>query len=120
PPERTGFSGTGSIDYQLMSNVSLERNFNSGCAIRSILQCSSSHLPETCGRCESVITIELFAQKRGDGVVWFGSGRTRSTTTLSGSFAKLRTPRTNSGASISILTTRRYRAWRTRGHRDCE
>src|SRR5436305_6277634 len=83
-PERTDVSGTSSTDYRPTSNVLYEKSFNSGYAIRSILQCNSSHLSETSGRCESAITIALLHGSTAILLSGFGSARTKTTTTSSG------------------------------------
>jgi hypothetical protein len=50
--ERIGVSGTSAIDYQLTSNVSREKSFNSGCVIDFIHRCSSNRSSATSARCE--------------------------------------------------------------------
>jgi hypothetical protein len=70
-----------STDYQLTSNVSRERNSNSGCVTRFIHHCNSSQLLETSGRRESEIII---ARSRvGMVTSWsgFGLAHTKITTT---------------------------------------
>jgi hypothetical protein len=54
--KRGSIGDSGSINYQPAFNISREK---SSCVIHSILQCSSSRLPETSGRFESAITIAL-------------------------------------------------------------
>src|SRR6184192_4158884 len=74
-----------SIDYRLTSNVSREKSFNSGCAIRFTLQCSSNRLSETSGQYESEITIALLRRNTAISSSGFGSARTKTTTTSSSS-----------------------------------
>ena len=77
-------SGMSSTDYQLMSNVSHEKSFNSGCVIRSTRQCSSNRLSEMSGSCESEITIALLRRNTAISSSGFGSAPTKNTTTSSG------------------------------------
>ncbi len=71
-----------------MSNVSCEKSFNYGFVIHFILHCSSSHLSETSGRCESAITIAPSHRSTAISSFGFGSARTKTTTISSSSYAK--------------------------------
>ncbi len=77
-------SGTSSIDYRLMSNVSREKSFNSGCVIRSTRQCNSNRLSATSGRYESEIITARWHRSTAISSSGFGLAPTKNTTTSSG------------------------------------
>jgi hypothetical protein len=99
-------SGTSSIDYRLMSNVSREKSFNFGCVIRFTLQCSSSRLSETSGQYESEITIALLRRNTAISSSGFGSARKKTTTTAVALAAELFgsvSPQPPIAAGLSLL-----------------
>jgi hypothetical protein len=63
-----------------MSNVSREKSFNFGCAIRFILQRSSSRLRETSGQRELAIIIVRLRKNMATSSSGFGPARTKTIT----------------------------------------